>query len=77
MPRPPPRRRLRTRLAETNRKLEEAFERIQNIAIRDALTDAYNRRFLMETLGREQARAGRLGGSFSVCVIDVVFESRQ
>jgi diguanylate cyclase (GGDEF)-like protein len=63
--------RLRTRLAETNRKLEEAFERIQNVAIRDALTGAYNRRFLMETLAREQARAGRLGGSFSVCVIDV------
>jgi diguanylate cyclase (GGDEF)-like protein len=63
--------RLRTRLAETHRKLEEAFERIQNIAIRDALTGAYNRRFLIETLGREQARAGRMGGSFSVCVIDV------
>jgi diguanylate cyclase (GGDEF)-like protein len=35
------------------------------------LTGAYNRRFLIETLGREQARAGRMGGSFSVCVIDV------
>ena len=63
--------RLRTRLAESNHKLEEAFERIQNIAIRDELTGTYNRRFLMETLTRELARASRLGGSFSVCIMDV------
>jgi hypothetical protein len=63
--------RLRTRLAESNAKLEEAVERIQDIATRDALTGAYNRRFLMETLSREQARAGRLGGRYCVCLIDV------
>lgn len=63
--------RLRARLAESNRKLEEAVERIRSIAIRDELTGAYNRRFLMETLAREQARTGRLGGSFCVCLMDV------
>ena len=63
--------RLRTRLAETNRRLESALERIRDIAIRDELTGAYNRRFLMESLARELARAGRSGGGFSVCLMDV------
>lgn len=63
--------RLRARLAESHRSLEAALERIQSIALRDELTGAYNRRFLMEVLGREQARAGRLGASYSVCLIDI------
>jgi diguanylate cyclase (GGDEF)-like protein len=63
--------RLRTRLAESNRRLEGAFERIREIAIRDELTGTYNRRFLLEGLARELARAGRSGGGFSVCIIDV------
>jgi len=63
--------RLRTRLAESNRRLEDAFARIQQIAIRDELTGTYNRRFLMEALARELARAGRLHGGFSVCVMDI------
>ena len=62
--------RLRTHLAEANRRLEDALERIREIAIRDELTGTYNRRFLMECLARELARAAR-GGGFSVCVIDV------
>ena len=41
------------------------------IAVRDELTGAYNRRFLMETLGRERARAQRLATEFSVCLIDI------
>jgi len=63
--------RLRTHLAEANRRLEEALERIRDIATRDELTGTYNRRFLVESLARELARAGRSGGGFSVCVIDV------
>src|SRR5258705_87764 len=63
--------RLRTRLGESNRRLEDALERIREIAIRDELTGTYNRRFLMESLARELARAGRSRGGFSVCVIDV------
>src|SRR5262245_53029399 len=62
---------LRTRLAESNRQLESALERIGDIAIRDELTGTYNRRFLMESLARELARAGRTGGRLSVCLIDV------
>jgi diguanylate cyclase (GGDEF)-like protein len=63
--------RLRTGLGQANRRLEQALERIRDIAIRDELTGTYNRRFLMEGLARELARAGRSGGGFSVCIIDV------
>jgi diguanylate cyclase (GGDEF)-like protein len=63
--------RLRTRLAEANRRLEQALERIRDIAIRDELTGTYNRRFLMEILAREQARAGRARGGYTVCLMDL------
>jgi diguanylate cyclase len=63
--------RLRTRLADSNQQLEEALERIRDIAVRDELTGTHNRRFLTESLARELARAGRSGGRFSVCLIDV------
>jgi len=45
--------------------------RLGQIAVRDELTGAYNRRFLMETLDRERARAQRLATEFSVCLIDI------
>ena len=63
--------RLRARLAESNLRLEEAVERIRDVAERDELTGTYNRRFLLEGLARELARAGRGGGGFSVCIVDV------
>jgi diguanylate cyclase len=63
--------RLRTRLFDSHRDLQRAFERIGEMVIRDELTGAYNRRFLMEALAREQSRAERLGTAFAVCLIDV------
>ena len=63
--------RLRARVGEANARLEEALGRIRDIAVRDELTGVYNRRFLMETLAREHARAARLGAGFCVCLIDV------
>jgi PleD family two-component response regulator len=63
--------RLRSGLAEANHRLEEALERISDIAIRDELTGTYNRRFLMESLAREQARAGRSRGGYAVCLMDL------
>jgi diguanylate cyclase (GGDEF)-like protein len=63
--------RLRTRLSDSHRDLQRAFDRIGELAIRDELTGAANRRFLMETLAREQSRAERLGTSFAVCLIDI------
>ena len=46
-------------------------QRIAELAIRDELTGAYNRRYLMDALFRECSRADRLGAAFSVCLIDV------
>jgi diguanylate cyclase (GGDEF)-like protein len=63
--------RLRARVAQTNAELQAALERIRDVAVRDELTGAYNRRLLMETLAREQARASRTGAAYSVCMIDV------
>jgi diguanylate cyclase (GGDEF)-like protein len=63
--------RLRARLAASNRQLEAALGRIREIATRDELTGAYNRRYLVETLAREHARAARLGGRVALCMIDV------
>lgn len=56
--------RLRQSLVETNRRLE-------HIAVRDSLTQLNNRRFLMDALKREMARAERLGTTFSICLIDL------
>lgn len=63
--------RLRSRLSDSHRNLQQAFERIGELAIRDELTGVYNRRYLMETLAREQSRAERLGAPFAVCLIDI------
>jgi diguanylate cyclase (GGDEF)-like protein len=63
--------RLRTRLSDSNRQLQAAVARIGEIAIRDELTGVYNRRFLMETLQREAARAARLAAPLSVCLFDL------
>ena len=63
--------RLRVRLSDSNRELRRAFDQIEALAIRDELTTTFNRRFLMETLGRERSRAERLNEPFSVCLIDL------
>ena len=63
--------RLRVRLAESHRSLKAAFERIEELAIRDELTGMYNRRFLMECLARERSRAERLNAPLCVCLIDI------
>jgi diguanylate cyclase (GGDEF)-like protein len=63
--------RMRLRLADTNRELNEALERIEQLAIRDELTGGYNRRFMLDALARERSRAARLREPFSVCLLDV------
>lgn len=63
--------RLRTRLSDSHKELGKAFDRLGELAIRDELTGAHNRRFLMETLARERSRADRIAEPFSVCVIDL------
>src|SRR5258708_10416858 len=63
--------RLRTRLSDSNRDLKRAFDRIEQLAVRDALTGSYNRRFLMDCLAGERSRAERLGTAFAVCLVDL------
>lgn len=62
---------LRLRLWDSNRQLKTAFDRIEQIAIRDELTGVYNRRYLMDALGREASRAKRIGTPLSVCLLDL------
>lgn len=63
--------RMRKRLTESNRRLVRAMERIEQVAIRDELTGAYNRRFLLEVLERECRRSRRVGSSLAVCLVDI------
>ncbi|HEU5137453.1 MAG TPA: GGDEF domain-containing protein [Steroidobacteraceae bacterium] len=62
---------LRTRLSERNRQLAESVERIQQLAARDDLTGAWNRRAFMELLADERARALRHGWMFGVVLLDI------
>ena len=63
--------RLRVRLSDSHRELKGAFERIEQLAIRDELTATFNRRSLMEMLARERSRFERLGTPLSVCLVDL------
>lgn len=65
-------------LFETNEKLNAQLveihilkDQIEELAVRDALTGLYNRRFLDETLLREFARANREHYTISIAMIDV------
>ncbi|MHC1781719.1 MAG: diguanylate cyclase [Anaerolineaceae bacterium] len=65
-------------LFETNEKLNAQLveihilkDQIEELAVRDALTGLYNRRFLNETLSREFSRAGREHYTISIAMIDV------
>jgi diguanylate cyclase (GGDEF)-like protein len=46
-------------------------ERLENQALRDTLTNLYNRRYLEEASERELSRAERLGAPLSVLAIDI------
>jgi diguanylate cyclase (GGDEF)-like protein len=62
---------LRQGLSDSNRHLREANLRVEQIAMRDELTGAFNRRSLMATLEREISRAQRLGTQLCVCLFDI------
>lgn len=63
--------RLRTRLREQNHALDQALRQIEELAVTDPLTGAWNRRYLVEVLERERARAVRYGTVFSVVLADL------
>jgi two-component system cell cycle response regulator len=47
------------------------FERVNNLAIRDSLTDLFNHRHIMDLAHHEFERVGRYQDAFSVLMIDV------
>ena len=49
----------------------ELYERVQELSIIDGLTEVYLRRYMMTRLEEEVDRAGRLGLTFSLAMIDV------
>ncbi len=53
------------------RDLMHANRRLHDQAMRDSVTDLYNRRFLEESLAREKVRAKRHGHNLAVMMIDV------
>jgi diguanylate cyclase (GGDEF)-like protein len=62
---------LRQRNADANRELKKAFNTIQELAIHDDLTKAYNRRYLFDELHRQKAVADRGRALFSIVLFDL------
>lgn len=72
------RKRMETDLKRTNATLERQIEEIhrlqeelRELAVRDGLTNLFNRRYLDDTLERELARAKREGYPLSLVMIDI------
>lgn len=64
-------RRLRQCLQKQNRTLKTMLAEISELAERDELTKAYNRRYIMESLQEEKKRADRTRMPFSICIFDL------
>ena len=62
---------MRQQLRQQHVALKLANDRISQQAALDALTGIHNRRFLMEALQREEARARRRGSQFCVVMADL------
>lgn len=63
--------RLKETLRLQNMELKERVGNTSRDATRDHLTQSFNRRYMMKSLGREKARADRIGSRFSVCIFDL------
>jgi len=59
------------RILALEHSLKHAIEERRRIAMTDALTGAYNRRYFMNQLRRDLARARRSGKSVSLAVLDI------
>jgi diguanylate cyclase (GGDEF)-like protein len=62
---------MRSRLAESRRRLAESMEQIKELVSHDELTKALNRRALIARLDQERAGAERTGQAFSVALLDL------
>lgn len=63
--------RLKETLRQNNTELKDAVSSASREATRDHLTQAFNRRYMMDCLSREKTRADRAGTTFSVCIFDL------
>jgi diguanylate cyclase (GGDEF)-like protein len=52
-------------------KLKKAHAQIHELAVRDALTGIYNRRFIWEEMGGAERRAQQGEATFSICLMDL------
>jgi two-component system, cell cycle response regulator len=59
------------RILTLEHSLKAALEERRRIAMTDALTGAYNRRYFMRHLGRELNRIRRFGGETSLLLLDI------
>lgn len=58
-------------ISQNFQRLEEYTDRLQELAIRDALIQLYNRRFMDSTLASEIKRSTRYGYPLSVLLLDI------
>ena len=63
--------RLRQKLKSQRLELTEALARIQELAMKDALTGLFNRRHTEKIIDTEIARSARTGRGFSIAVVDL------
>lgn len=62
---------LRERLASYANELEEARDKLAELAVRDELTGLFNRRHIVDVLHREHERALRFGSPFAIVMVDL------
>ena len=62
---------LRDAFARRRQRLNEAMQQLAELAMRDELTGLYNRRYIMDVLGRQKALADRGHLSFTLCYCDL------
>lgn len=60
-----------TELGEKNRALEQAYQRITELARTDALTEIFNRRYFDQLLATEMSRARRQGSPLVAMMVDL------
>lgn len=63
-------------LLDKNEELSTALIRIRELATKDELTGAFNRRHLMEFVGQQKAMADRRNYRFTLCYVDLDFFKR-
>jgi two-component system cell cycle response regulator len=63
--------RIGKRVLEREYSLKDALEKKRELAMTDALTGAFNRRYFMRHLQREIKRSQRFGGDVSLILLDV------